>query len=62
MGKTYARRSVADTAGVAELYVVPLFWRAARARCLPVICFGVSGRAALEWVANINMNTNINGG
>ena len=27
MGKTYARRSVADTAGVAELYVVPLFWQ-----------------------------------
>ena len=65
MGKTYARRSVADTAGVAELYVVPLFWQgpARQEQGVPLAFVGAfRGGRRLSRVVNINMNININGG
>ena len=48
MGKTYARRSVADTAGVAELYVVPLSGALQEQGVSLAFFVGVSGRAAVE--------------
>ena len=64
MGNTYARRSVADTAGVAELYVVPHFWQgpARQEQGVSLACFwAFRGGRRLSRVASINMKT-INGG
>ena len=60
----YARRSVADTAGVAELYVVPHLLaraRAARARGPLGMCLAFRGGRRLIRVASISMNTSIHG-
>ena len=65
MGKTYARRSVADIAGFAELFVVPLFWQGpARQEQGVSLAFLLAFRGGrrLSRVANFNMNTNSNGG
>ena len=65
MGKSYARRSVADTAGVAELYVVPLFWQGPARQEQEVslaLFLAFRGGRRLSRVASINMNTNTNGG